>query len=516
MFPSRSCRSALPARAFFLVIMMILVETRDGRAQAPFLSGGQTLQSAPIVKSTPPEEPQRTREVLAMQGEFETALAQLRNPQLSAEERQRLEDQIRRLNAALAAPAPGFPVRITDLQGYARGAVVVDSTRLDPNALGLFLPSAIPVKGEPFYGLGERATVQGQGSSVGFNWLADVGGASVTGAAKAQVQTTQSGELTVTAPQAFLQWKDMLFGLTDSAFTDMYAIPDTIDLAGPNARTWLKNGQPQLRYTISPTNAATNPTGFYEMLSVEMPGADVYLPSTPPGAPIYTTFSRYPDFVASFDCRHGEFVENPCTHNKNVYSEFWHLKWGSVFRDLGVERADNTVRDTAFGWGTQLSGQYTVFRSACGGLRDFLYFSATYGNGVSHYINDLHLVSAVNDAAFDRVNGIVTPLPVFAYYGAVTHEWGEKLRSTAVYSHVDLNSEQIPGGSTTTLPYRRGETISINLMYHSEPCVDDSSKTKKIEHHFVAGLEYLFGQKENLGGAFGADHRVMFMVGAAN
>ena len=229
-----------------------------------------------------------------------------------------------------------------------------------------------------------------------------------------------------------------------------------------------------------------------------MPGADVYLPTTAPGAPIYTTFSRYPDFVASVEYQDGEFVENPCTH-KNVYNESWHLKWGSVVRDLGVEKADNTVRDTTFGWGTQLSGQYTLFRGPRDGLRDFLYFSVTYGDGISHYLNDLHLVNAVNDAAFNRVNGILTPLPVCAYYGAITHEWGEKLRSTAVYSHDDLNSEQVPGGSTTTLPYRRGDTMSINLMYHSEPCVNDPSdpkKTNKLEHHFVAGMEYLFGQKE--------------------
>jgi hypothetical protein len=79
-----------------------------------------------------------------------------------------------------------------------------------------------------------------------------------------------------------------------------------------------------------------------------------------------------------------------------------------------------------------------------------------------------------------------------------------------------LDSQQIPGGNTINLPYRRGDVFSINLLYHSEPCTDPDDPAKRKEHHFVTGLEYLYGQKENLAGAFGADHRVMFMVGAAN
>ena len=195
------------------------------------------------------------------------------------------------------------------------------------------------------------------------------------------------------------------------------------------------------------------------------------------------------------------------------------MQWGSVLRDIGVERSDNSVRDDTFGWGTQLSGQYTILRNPCEGLRDFIYFSITYGEGIGRYFNDLHLVNAVDDATYESTTNTLTPTPLLGYFGAITHEWSTCLRSTAVYSHLELDNRQITGGSTTVLPYHGGDYASINLMYHMEPCVpnpSDPSKKTMLQHHLVAGMEYLYGQKENVAGAFGNDQRVMFMIGAAN
>ena len=215
MSPSRNRRSLLPVTTFAIVIVMTLVETRNGQVQC-------------AVSSKRPHAAECADCTVATAGVASRDRRNTRDTHRTGDrtgEAQKPRTDGRRTAAGSGyntrtdrsgGIAPGFPVRVTDLQGYARGAVVVDSTRLDPNALGLFLPSAIPVKGEAFHGLGERAAVQGQGSSFGFSWLADLGAESVTGAAKAQVETTQSGELTVSAPQAHLTWKNMLFGLTDS------------------------------------------------------------------------------------------------------------------------------------------------------------------------------------------------------------------------------------------------------------------------------------------------------------
>ena len=508
-WPKAKQFSLVPVTILALAAAIVIIQTQVAQAQAPFQANGRTLQTPPLF-TPPPTSPSSPPE---LPKGWETL------PEL--DKLKVLGEHARALSQYSAAANPGFPVRITDVQGYARGAVVVDSTRLDPNAQGLFLPSAIPTKGEAFYGSGERATVQGQGSSVGFGWLADLGSDSIQGATRAEVTSTSSGDLAVIAPQAWLTWRNVIFGLTDSAFTDLDVIPDTIDLGGPNARTWIRAGQAQIRYTKPPENAKNDPSGFYWTASVEAPGADVYLPTTAGGAPSYSTFSRFPDFVATVKYQSGEIAKNPCTQG-DVYNEFWHLQFGSVIRDLGVERSDNSVREETTGWGTQLSGQYTIYRNPCQGLRDFLYFSATYGNGISHYINDLHLVNPVNDAAYDWKSNTITPLPVFGFYAGITHEWLPHLRSTAVYSHVELDSEFIPAiptGTAAPPPYRRGDYMSINLMYHDEPCVKDptnQAQNNMLQHHFVAGLEYLFGQKEDLSGAFGEDHRVMFMVGAAN
>lgn len=410
---------------------------------------------------------------------------------------------------------PGFPLRVSDASINARAAVVVDSTRLDPAAAGYFLPSAIPVKGEPFYGLGERATVQGQGTSAELSWLADLGTPSLlTGSVRVEIFSATANTFRVFTPQAWLRWDYLLFGVSDSVFTDMDAIPDTIDLGGPTARPYIRGGQPQLRYSfLRPANQANDPTGWYGNVSLEMPGADVYAAD----GQGYTSFSRYPDMAAALKYQSGEWVTDRCTGATGVYNEYWHVQLGTLFRDLGVEKSDNTVREETFGWGTQLSGRYTVFRDCnpCEQLRDYAYFGVTYGHGIGHYFNDLQQVNPVNDAAYNTVANTLTALPVFAFFVAYQHDWVPNVRSTAVYSRIELDSQQIPGGNTTVLPYHRGDYASINLMYHSEPCGPKPPPDKdNSQHHFFSGVEYLFGQKENLSGAFGQDHRIMFVIAA--
>jgi hypothetical protein len=409
-----------------------------------------------------------------------------------------------------------FPVRIGDAVVDARGAVIVDSTRLDPNASGLFLPSAIPVRGEAFFGTGERATLQGQGTSVAISWASDITPQSpVFGAVRLQVFSLTTDEFRVNTPQAWLQWQDVLFGVTDSLFTDLDVNPDTIDLNGPNARPYFVGGHPQIRCTLlEPTEWAIDPSGFYVNASIELPNPDLYVPSDQD----YAAFARYPDCVMTVKYQEGEWQTHRCppSDKRDLYDESWHVQLGTLLRDLGVENAAASVREEAVGWGVQLSARVTVFGGSdgCDLLRDYAFLSFVYGEGIGEYFSDLRTVSATNDAAYNSTTNALTALPLSAFVVGYQHQWTDTLRSTAVYSRIDLDSTQIPGGDTTTLPYRRGEYISINLMYHLHPCVEDGAHNF-AEHHFFAGVEYLYGVKENLSGATGDDHRVMCVLAAS-
>ena len=416
-----------------------------------------------------------------------------------------MEAMIKRVLPGLRRP--GFPLRVSDVAVNTRGAVVIDSTRLDPAAQGLFLPSAIPAEGEPFFGTGWRSTVQGQGSSVSLSWLASVGATPLFGAVRLEVSTATVNQFDIFTPQAWLQWDRFTFGITDSTFTDTDVVPDTVDINGPNSRAWIRGGQPQIRYRlVEPFDTKSDPSGAYVNTSVEMPISDVYAPA----GMGYSSFAATPDIVVAGRYQEGEWAKNPC-HGGRVYDEWWHVQCAGLFRSLGVERSDDSVRENAFGWGAQLTTRYTIFRDC--ELTDYAFASATVGEGIGRYFNDLHLVSAIYDAAYDNVVNDLTPLPVVAWFAAYQHEWTPHLRSTAVFSQIQLDSRQIPGGTASL--YESGDYISCNVMYHHEPCTTDKKTGDKIEHNFFAGVEYLYGQKDNLVGGSGDAHRLMFVIAAS-
>jgi hypothetical protein len=288
-------------------------------------------------------------------------------------------------------------------------------------------------------------------------------------------------------------------------------MPESGDLAGPSGRPAIRNGstsQAQIRYSFLIPDEVS---GLYGDVSVEMPGPDVNLPA----GLGYSTFSRYPDFVTTFRYQAADVVQDPCDGGQYI-DERWHLQFGTLVRDLGVEGdgiSVNPVRTTATGWGTQLSGRMKIFPllNPCGNLSDYMMFTVTYGNGIGHYFADLHNVDAVNDAAYNAITDDLTPLPLFAYYAGYQHDWLPHLRSTAVYSHIDLDSQVVPGSMT---PYHRGDYFSINLVAHSEPCTPiDAERNARLS--FFGGMEYLFGQRENLAGDWGANQRVMLFFGAS-
>ncbi len=398
---------------------------------------------------------------------------------------------------------------LNDVTIGARAAAVVDTTRMDPAAMGLFLPSAIPARGMPNFGLGERTTFQGNGSSAGLNWTADVPTVGqLNGGAKIELLDTTNGGVTASTTQAWLSWQNLLFGQTDSTLTDVMAVPETIDLGGPIGRAAFYKGTTEFRYTIwQPTNQKADPTGFYVNVAAENPGQDIFVPAG------YQTFSRYPDFIATIKYESGVWEKDACTGTP--YFDGWHVQLGGVVRDLGVEDSNtqkDILREETTGWGLQLSGSYTINREC--NLFDFIYFNVIGGRGLARYLNDLNLVTPIYDASFTKATGDLNTLPLLGYFVAYQHDWNRYFRSTACYSHVDLDSDNqvVPAG---TSPYRHGDYVLANLMFHYNAC--DPAKTASdspTEHTFLAGIEYLYGHIEDLNGNRGQDQRVMIMVAA--
>lgn len=390
---------------------------------------------------------------------------------------------------------------IVNTDYLARGAVVGDSTRLAGFAKGTFLPSAIPVAGQPFFGTDPRATLQGDGSAVRLNAYAPpTTGIPLSAHAQIAVENTSFSATDSTASpnfsvrQAFAQLSRMRVGIMDSAFSDPSAVPETLDIAGPNARitvydAGLSGGQGRLSYDF----ISDTPEGFELIGSIEEA-----IPEVTPASDDDSTFARYPDLICTTQYVDGDWI-------KGEFVERWHVQFGNVFRDIGVESPDASDV-TAFGWGMALSGAYRFRVNPNITPLDRIMFSVAYGKGISHYITDLNAAPDAGDGVV-LANGDLAPSQALAWYTAYCHNWTDSLRSTATFSQVNLDSAQ-PGLGTAS-PYRIGNYVAANLVYHTTISIKDSQTP---EQNFFTGFEYLYGNKEVLSGADGEAHRLMFLV----
>jgi hypothetical protein len=404
-----------------------------------------------------------------------------------------------------------------------RVELATDTTRLALPTSGGFLPSSIPIAGQPFAG------APGQTGIFTTTAFVTVQAATPTDfgnvAAKVQVApvATSTGDASVVVPNAYAHvdnpnvFGSLGFGLAETAFAaDLTAVPETLDITGPNARVTiyqggLGNGQARASYFMPFIKSqSAQVTG---VLSAENPVPEIK--SGAAGFPTTSTVASVPDFIGTLTYSGGETI------NQN-FIQSQRLQFGALVRSLGLDTTGatgftSTQRTT--GWGVSLSGMSNVFVNPASTVRDSVYVSATYGNGIAHYINDLHTASTAfttggNDAAFNS-SGALTALPTFAWYTGYTHNWGEKLRSTVTYSQVNLYSHGYLGSAA----YRTGEYLALNFVYHVPlyvPLKPGGTVDNSAPRTFLTGPEYIYGQHESFSQHWGSAQRILWVVQAVH
>ena len=414
-------------------------------------------------------------------------------------------------DAVASVAAPAQPVQeqgFLSVGSLGRAAVITDTGRMSTAlSSGAFIPSNIPVRGQPFYHAPTQTTMQGSGGL--FTLTA---GTSTTGTSKlvgntvfALTSDPTSGTTTIATQQAYLQYDWLMAGVAETSFADTDALPETIDLAGPNARvTVYQNGvaSGQARATAilwSPEDAGAGSTF---MVSIEQPNPEISAladPLTlPPKTPVYSNnYSRIPDLIANW-----KYVGGNGTGQD--FDETQHLHASALLRDLGREFPFSTGTQDIYGWGLSLSGHQKLEVNPDLQTRDKAYFSVTGGEGIGRYINDLHLQG--NDAAFND-NGRLAAIPAIAGYVAYTHNWTDSWRSTATYSRVNMSSMHSQGG----LAYRSGEYVGVNLLNHV-PLNAQVKGSQQLVDGFYWGAEYLYGDHTTANHAYANMHQVMFVV----
>lgn len=248
---------------------------------------------------------------------------------------------------------------------------------------------------------------------------------------------------------AFGESGSLLVGQTWTTFANVAAAPATLDFEGSVSN--VNRRQAQARWT---QNVFNDNTTF--AVSVE----DTYFNIEPPMGITGEPRSPSPDFVTRLR------FKDDCAEYQAA----------GLYRVVGFQPTGGPVI-TRFAWGFNFTGVRLLTDTTK------VYSQIVFGEGIGSY-RDLP------DAAPTAVNRAGL-LPMFGWMVGLTHDWNEELSSNFTYAENSLST------SAFQSPADVQETtyLAANLIW---------SPTTNVK----IGVEYLYGIKENVGGATGAAHRL--------
>jgi DcaP outer membrane protein len=263
---------------------------------------------------------------------------------------------------------------------------------------------------------------------------------------------------------AYGQAKNFLVGQTFSNFMDPDAGADTLDYQGPNGMVSIRN--PQFRYSL----LVAEKTTF--SFSAEKPTSDV----------LFTT----PEFNAEPNSPSPDG-----TLKLRREMERGHVQLSALFRSVAAFLPDGR-HEAVFGWGFNFAGATRLWGKDTAWGKDTLVYQAAYGNGIERYINDTSGLG-IDAAVSSLQNPHIQALPVVGTYGAWQHFWSERLRSSAVYSFVQVQNTVAEPGST----YHQGNYTGGNLIWNPFGSL-------------TVGGEFLYGWRDNKDKSSGNAPRFQF------
>ena len=149
-------------------------------------------------------------------------------------------------------------------------------------------------------------------------------------------------------------------------------------------------------------------------------------------------------------------------------------RWAGIARSLGYRVEARNA--TTLGIGANASGAWKATEG------DLLIGYVAYGAGIARYIDNL----AGMDADLDRNDRgtDVAALPALGTYAAITHQWPNRFRSTAVVGYSQIDNTAAQAASAIHSSYY----VGANLLWNPVGSLN-------------VGVEYLFGTHEVRDGA---------------
>ncbi|HVP59619.1 MAG TPA: DcaP family trimeric outer membrane transporter [Myxococcaceae bacterium] len=347
-----------------------------------------------------------------------------------------------------------------EIYGFAQVDYIQDFKRMPSDWDATLRPSRIPTTDE---GDGQ-AIFSARQSRLGVRGSIPVGDSDLFGRVEFDFfgrgtgQPDSAGQNTLRLRQAYGSWGPILGGLTASLFMDDDLWPNIVDYWGPCGMAFYRNVQ--IRYTFL--------TGTHTLaIAVERPGADLQNYPNVPALQDLASDNKIPDFTAQYRL-----------------SQAWgYVQASGILRRLGYDTGAGGIKGSKFGWGLNGSSTIKILPD-----RLKLLVAVVGGAGIENYMND-----ATPDLAIDGTFTAPTAaaVPMLGLTGYVDISWTKVLTTAIGYSTVFIFNTSLQPNSAL----KRGQYASVNLLVSPF-------------RNFLAGPEFLWGRRNDLGGAYGDDFRL--------
>lgn len=267
---------------------------------------------------------------------------------------------------------------------------------------------------------------------------------------------------------AYLKFRNITAGYTNSLFSDGAAVPNTIDDEGPSGYTGVTLG------TFNYSGKFGKDKLWSAGVGVEMP-----INSYTNGIHTQTVTQRLPDIPA--------YIQRGWAGGSG-----W-LRFAGILRNLYYRDEFTEKNVDKVGWGLQLSGTTPV----CGGLQ--AYWEGVYGKGIASYIQDLtgcgmDLMPVGDDG--DRLEAV----KAWAGYAGLGYTFSSKVNCNLIYSHVRAYANRYTDGTSPwNKQYKYAQYLLGNVFWNITPIVQ-------------FGVEYIWGRRVDNNSMQAHDNRIEAML----
>jgi hypothetical protein len=351
-----------------------------------------------------------------------------------------------------------------DYYGHLQTDSIYDFKRVDPGFESTLRPSTIPTQSGTFGDEG-RFIQSVKQTQLGFRGEIPTNYGTVKSWFEFDLfDTSGDGGTDFNFRHGWVELGGLGFGQTNSNFMDISIFPNVVDWWGPSGMIFNRN--PQIRYTWSMERshfavALEKPNGSFNV--------GIFGEISPEFGEAAQANTPLPDLTMHYRTEH----------------DWGHLQLAGVLRQLEFETRgtpDNEPDEEELGWGLNFTGSFKLFD------RDQLKFGLVHGEGIASFFND----GGTNLAPDNFKAKAVPHTGVTLYYDRY---WSERFSSSIGFSVNDADTQDQQSAGE----FDRGTYASTNLLYTPNSAL-------------LFGLEFLFGEHEDVAGRTGRDYRTQFTL----